>query len=196
MDGNNQTKTLNDQISSLKKQNSELMDKLNKQEEKPVDGDAADGQYKNPVIKSSDPNIGYVTTLEVGGVNKRIQINVKNGTIYSCNVFTDGGLGSECEISGISGDIYSMVHFLEGQDFNSNDGVGFIMADGTVEYFSLMEAMENDDYSIKGKLNIDGYVVNAFNIEVGNESSYSGAASTIFVLRDGSILKFNESMLN
>ncbi len=36
MDGNSQTKTLNDQIGDLKKTNSELMEKLSRQEEKPV----------------------------------------------------------------------------------------------------------------------------------------------------------------
>ena len=211
MDGNSQTKTLNDQISSLKKTNNELMEQLSEANANADDGGDTiididtSNDYGNPVIASSNSSERYTINFGATGIalgdgnNKRISINVTEGDISGCQIYNGNSLVSECEITGISGKIYNVINFGEGQALDENNGIGFIMTDGTVEYIPLIQAMENDDYSIKGKLNIDGYVVNAFGIGVGfeiSEGAYGGYVSTVFVLRDGSFVKFDKSMLD
>ena len=70
------------------------------------------------------------------------------------------------------------------------------MTDGRVKYFSLYNAVENNDYSIRGDVKIDGRVTDVAEIRVSpTEAPVGGYGSSVFVLDDGSFVKFDESML-
>ena len=58
--------------------------------------------------------------------------------------------------------------------------------------------MKNNDFSIKGKLNVDGFVTDAIEITAGptDPGVAGGYGSTIFILKDGTYVKFDETMLN
>ena len=102
--------------------------------------------------------------------------------------------GRECNITGLNGKIYKVVDFWAGH-MKMNENIGFIMQDGTVQYFDFNNAVANNDFSVK-KLNINGFVIDAFDMGIGStESPIGGYVATIFVLSDGSNIKYTESML-
>lgn len=171
---------------------------------------------QNPVIAAAAPmiySINFTSGVISYGENGEfsLSLSVRNGEISDCSVNSidtkwiggnDGGIVrntrflKDCSISGISGKIYKIVEIGEGQDA-LDDSVAFIMEDGSVEYLSLNDALENSDFSINGKLKIDGFVIDVFTIGVGQEgASTGGYGSTIFVLADGSYVKYDASMLN
>ncbi|MBQ3352995.1 hypothetical protein IJG89_01425 [Candidatus Saccharibacteria bacterium] len=210
MDGETQKSGLNEQISTLKAQ-------INKLQEESVANTSDDTtSYQNPVISSTNSDEQYQIWLKssryfTGGENgefETLQIGVKNGEIAACNIYkgsidaetvsvTSERLESECEITGIDGKIFDVTEFGEGQD-NSESNIGFIMTDGTVQYFPFYESMKNKTFAIEGKLNIDGFVTNAIDISAGptDPNAVGGYGSTIFILKDGSFVKYDKSMLN
>lgn len=158
--------------------------------------------FRNPVIKSNNSSEKYSLGLKSSNVpegssGKYIMINVDEGRNINCTKWLIGGsYDGDCVVSGLNGEIYKIVEFGEGQE-NSGNSIGFIMTDGTVQYFSLWEAVLNDDYNIRGTANIDGYVVDALDIAVGpTDSPVGGYGSTVFVLSDGSYVKYDKSMVN
>ena len=101
----------------------------------------------------------------------------------------------DCNITGLTGEIYKVVEFGAGQ-VNVDNSIGFIMTDGTVKYFPLYDAVTSNDFSIKGSVNIEGYVVDVIDINVMDlERGYGGYVSSMFVLSDGSYKKYDTSML-
>ena len=168
--------------------------------------------YKNPAIKSSDPNETYRLWFETSryftGEDsnfKTMQIGVENGAIYACRIYihslsddqTNGGRQeSDCNITGVVGEIYDIIEFGEGQD-NGNSNIGFIMVDGSVEYFPFIESMANNSFDASKKLHIDGYVIGAKRITAGptDPSAMGGYNSTVFILTDGNFIKYKDSML-
>lgn len=171
---------------------------------------------QNPVISATAPTVysinftsGFIGYGENGEFS--LSLNVRNGEISGCSVNSidskwvggnDGGIVrntrflKDCSINGVTGKIYKVVEIGEGHDA-LYDSVAFIMEDGSVEYLSLNDALEKSDFNINGKLKIDGFVVDAFTIGVGQEgASAGGYGSTIFVLADGSYVKYDTSMLN
>lgn len=155
--------------------------------------------YENPVIKSDNANETYMVfrtiPLILDDGQKSIYIYIKDGKVNSCEIFgalAGGGYAGEesCTISGLEGEVYDVVGFNAGQAAFTN--IGFIMTDGTVKYIPY-ESITNKDFSVKGTLNIDGYVVSTTEVSVHN--GMSGYAATVFVLRDGTFVKFDDSML-
>ena len=73
------------------------------------------------------------------------------------------------------------------------------MEDGTVQYLKLQEAFDNMDFNIKDKINIDGFVTDIFNIGAGfyddNGEFLGSGGSTVFILRDGTYLKYDPSSM-
>lgn len=158
--------------------------------------------FQNPVIKSNDPGLKYSlgmksSNVPEGSSGKYIIINVDEGRNISCTKWLIGdSYEGDCAVSGLSGEVYKIVEFGEGQE-NSGNSIGFIMTDGTVQYFPLWEAVLNDDYSIRGTANIDGYVVDALDIAVSpTDSPVGGYGSTVFVLSDGSYVKYDKSIVD
>ena len=164
--------------------------------------------YKNPIIKGNNTSEAYDVIFESGSIQgsgvDTVQIIYANGAVESCvlmdkEYYENGGYRgtkiNDCNIVGLSGDIYKIIEFGEGQ-MNNKASIGFIMTDGTIKYIPLYDAVNNNDFSIKGNVNIDGYVVDAINVGVKDlDRGYGGYQSTIFVLADGSTVKYSESML-
>ena len=194
MDGNAKVEQLNSRIDSLKQQDSELQEDNNNVAVAAVDND---NDYENPIIRSSSSDEEFRIWLESSIVDeKRMEIGVKDGKVDICSIYNrSGAFISDCTINGITGEIFDMIEFGEGQD-NGGSNIGFIMTDGTVQYFPFVEAMNNNSFVIKGKLGLDGFITNAINITAGptDPGVVGGYGSTIFVLRDGSYVKYDESM--
>lgn len=177
-----------------------------------TDGGTAGGSFINPVVK--DP-MGTNTWSEyyessrlyVNGT-KTVGIVVKDGEVDSCEIQglvevpTEDGKGMmtegstlECVVSGLTKDIYKVVEFGGGtspEEFN----LGFIMTDGSVYYVNTVNAIQNNSFAVKGPVKVDGYVVDAIKIDIApTDENPGGALSSAFVLQDGSIVEFNNSML-
>lgn len=178
------------------------------------DAPHSDENRSNPVISATPPmeyNMVF-TSGSIGYGDKgefSLTLRMKNGQIWDCEINSieskwvgdiDGGVVkntsvlNSCSINGITGKIYKIVEIGEGHDA-LYDSVAFIMEDGSVEYLVLNDALERSDFNIKGKLDIDGFVIDAFTVGVGEEGAVGGYASTIFILSDGTYLKYDESML-
>lgn len=172
---------------------------------------------QNPVISATAPkryNLGFDSPrFPIGSNDYYVKLGIVDGSINSCGLYvhTIDWVGydaieknrfeKDCDgINGISGKIYKAAIAGEGQD-SSLSNVAFIMEDGTVSYIPAEElvrgVVDNGSATIKGTLNINGFVVDAFTVEVGEEGSTAGGyATTIFVLSDGTYVKYDGSMLN
>lgn len=207
IDGEAQKKELNDQISSLKVQNSELLE-----ESKSIEVDNSEttdlaivNEHKNPIIVSNESGKTYSVMFDSASVGisngdgglHSIRIGIKDGMVDSCYESfansNEGGVSGTCEIVGLTGKVYKVIEFGQGHD-SAFDQIGFIMEDGTIPYFSLYDAIANGDYEVDGILKFDTPVVDALQINVAE--GYTGYGSTVFVMSDGSYVKFDESMLN
>ena len=208
MDGNAQKDALNEQINTLKRQNNDLQEQLGSGEI------VVDTENVNPIITSSDSGEEYSIYFDssnVYGVSDAniVNIGIKDGTISSCElgkrVYESNQEGyntygttkiKDCNITGISGEIYKVVEFGAGQD-NSDSNIGFILTDGTVDYLPLYESVRDDNFAIRGKVGVGGDVVDIFSVGVDPTTSpVGGYMSSVFVLNDGTFVKFNEAMLN
>ena len=163
--------------------------------------------YKNPVIKSTNSEKSYSIMFESSLINSNtdaniVSINLENGAVSSCELGkrtyeADGGNGTSmagsCRITGLDGEIYRIVEIGAGHD-NSENVIGFIMTDGTVKYIPLYDAIERNEFAVKGSLKIDGYVIDKCDINVGE--GMTGYHSTVFVLSDGTFIEYDKSMLN
>lgn len=195
MDGNNAKNSLNAQITELQQQNAELQDELSSGA---TSSDVL--VYSNPVLDGSNGkayHLSYESPAYSLGVNneKILDLGVENGALTYCWVRQTGTAGEECTIPGLSGEIYNIIDFTLPAQSPDLLNIGFIMTDGSVEYFSFMDVMQNGNFEVK-KLNLDDYVINA--VTVGGKSSDPVDGSgvvTLFVLRDGSFVEIDESML-
>lgn len=207
MDGNAQKDALNEQINALKQQNNDSQNELDN------GSSAADGKsHINPVIVSQDSEntytISFSSSKVLGGTNalgestQVLDISVVNGEIVQCSVsdatYHEGGGVSktnskDCVVNGLDGDIYKIVEFGAGHD-NLNDVIGFIMTDGVVYYLPLYDSVQNENYDIRGKVNLPGKVVDI--LTTGVDNGVTGWVGTVFVLDDGTIVEYDNTMLN
>ena len=199
MDSNTQKDSLNKQISDLRKQNNDLLEQIEDDVEIDIETGLA---HKNPVIESDNSEVfyslGFESSYILGQSTKRVTISVTDGKVSLCKIMERIADSSwrdveECSIDGIDGNIYKIVEFGEGQE-NSGDMIGFIMEDGKVAYLKLYDFASNNSVSIQGYLNVDGVVTDALEIGVGNGVA-GGYGSTVFVFSDGSVAKYDGSML-
>ncbi|MBR0242927.1 hypothetical protein IJQ51_03195 [Candidatus Saccharibacteria bacterium] len=175
-------------------------------------GGTLGGSFTNPVVEDPTGTNTWSeyyesSRLYVDGT-KTVEMIVKNGEVDSCQIQglvevpTEDGKGTmtegattECVVSGLTKDIYKIVEFGQGispEDFN----LGFIMTDGTVYYVNTMNAIENNNFAVRGPLSVSGYVVDSLKIDIApTEENPGGALSSVFVLQDGSLVEFNSSML-
>ena len=205
LDGNSRVQKKDEQIKELQGQSIEKKDETVVENDATVVMDEVDNGdgYRNPVIKSDNTDLIYRVGFESSYYyddnyqNYVMSINLKDGEIDTCSIYkADGAFDSECRITGLNGEIFKVIEFGEGQS-NVDSSIGFIMTDGTVQYFPFIEAMKNKDYSIKGQLSINGFVHDAFNINVGasDPNVAGGYGSTVFIIDDGAFLKFDRSMV-
>lgn len=211
MDGNDRVAKKDEQISDL---NSQLAEKEAMVGDEMISDETIGDEntaYVNPVIKSTDPTEEYTLYLhllspgQVEGADV-VDIKAKNGVVEECKLgklgVTSGTntLGTitpvgDCDISGLEGEIFKIVEFGSGQD-HSNTRIGFIMTDGSVKYtLPIQEAVSNNDFGIKGNLGIDGKVSDVLDASIYEVELYTGYVASIFILKDGSFVKFDESMI-
>lgn len=190
MDKNAQEDRLNSQISALSNQ-------LQEKNENNTDDDITSDAAVNPVISSQNPDeVNRVYFNTVG--DSRIRLMIDGGVLTECAFESDTDHDSAwdvttCDLGTIDGEIYKAISFGGTQEYDPY--VGLIMTDGTVKYFSFYDAMNNGEYSLK-TLSLDGKVIDSVKIAAGpSGGSAGGYISNVFVLNDGTFLKFDESML-
>lgn len=166
--------------------------------------------FNNPVVENADgtwTEYFESTRLFVEGT-KSVAITLKGGEVTRCvvqglvEVPTDDGKGTmtvgeekECIVSGLINDVYKVVEFGKGispEEFM----IGFIMTDGEVYYIKTAEAIANNDFAVKGPVNVGGYVVDVIRLDVlPTDDNPAGGLSSVFVMRDGSLVELEDSML-
>lgn len=162
----------------------------------------------NPILSNDSYSIGFTERYYTSdGQTNQLGVSVNNGTISSCtvstvtptyvesistNAFTVKYL-KDCTINGISGKISKVARIGEGQD-GSGDSIAFVLEDGTVDYLPMDGSFESSaEETIKGKIKIDGFVTDIMTINVKQEMG--GYVSTVFVLSDGTIVKYNKDTM-
>ncbi len=82
----------------------------------------------------------------------------------------------------------------------ASSNIAFVMKDGTVEYVPIADFMEeitnNEKAAIKGTLKIDGFVIDVLAADIRQKGTAGSYSMTIFVLPDGSYIKYDTSTLN
>lgn len=158
----------------------------------------------NPIINSTTTErygISYNTSFYASdGTPKSIRIYVNNGVISNCDIYAIEPASThlkECKINGISGKIYKIATIHEGHDAD-DDSVAFILEDGTVDYLPLNGVFESSsEETIKGKVNISGFVTDIFWIGVSSTDpeAIGGGTSSVFVLSNGTFVKYNKDTM-
>lgn len=192
MDSESKKDELKSQISSLKTENDELQEMIggsNGREN--IDGGAQSGNsFENPVISSNSTEYWYSIPFNSANVSnsdgevlKHLSLAIKDGEVERCSIdyvnSLEGGIGSTCSITGLNGSVYKVIEFGSGQDA-TNDKIGFIMKDGTVQYLSLHDAINNNDFTIDGVLEFDKPVIDSVGLQVSSDASgyFSKAGDT------------------
>ena len=156
---------------------------------------------KNPIISSQPPiNLTYNLISDPTQIDRaefyRLSLGVHDGEVSHCFIDTSSQYNEgwhshgDCEVSGLSGKVYKAIKIGEGQD-GIYDAIGFIMEDGSVEYLKQYEAIDDMDFSIDGKLNIDGFVVDSFQASVHEDHTIGGHITTVFITSDGKTIMYD-----
>ena len=199
MDGNSQKEQLNSQIDSLKSQISELQEKTDENNETE---EIEEKVLQNPIITASDPKIygvQYSIPVSDGKTDANSMVfHVKEGKLDQCSI--SNVQDWECTINGLPDGIYKMGTIFEGNGIGS-EKIGFVMEDGSVWYASIYDETNLGAAEIKRdltakKMNIDGFVKDIIKITYNSDKNnpVGGVISTVFVLSDGSLVKYDESM--
>ncbi len=173
-------------------------------DKKTIKIDESNVKKTNPIINSTATErygISYNTSFYASdGTPKSIRIYVNNGVISNCDVYAVEPASThlkECKINGISGKIYKIATIHEGHDAD-DDSVAFILEDGTVDYLPLNGVFESSsEETIKGKVNISGFVTDIFWIGVSSTDpeAIGGGTSSVFVLSNGTFVKYDKATM-
>ena len=153
--------------------------------------------YSNPVIPYGTLfNSSYLFQQDK---TERVSIGIESGKIANCTVNEKIGEDgwqtvSQCSVGGIDGNIYKVVEFGEGHD-NTDSMIGFIMEDGKIAYVRLDEFATNNSPSIAGYLNLEKKAIDALEVGVSESGGVGGYGSTVFVMSDGTFVKYDSAML-
>ena len=162
-----------------------------------------DGTNENPVLTAEAPEVYTISvsssTFKVGDNSAYLYLKLKNGAISECVMNVRDASGSynkvDCQISGVVGRIYKIVQVNSTINGEFESALGLILTDGMVKYVPL-SGVSGSVFSVKGTLHIDGYVADAIGAEVKPNEYLEGSDwTTLFVLKDGKVLKFDETML-
>ena len=196
MNGNAKVEQLNSQVDSLKRQNSELQDKVNNSGDIAPSGGASEGVV-NPIIQNQDSEIlDRVSFVSVG--NPRIRVILDKGDLSECSFESDEDRDNdwdvkECDLGDLGGKVYKVVSFGGTQELDPY--IGFIMTDGTVKYLSFYDVINSGNYTLR-TLVLDGKVIDIVKIISGQKGATAGGYITnVFVLNDGTVVRFDESMV-
>ena len=205
MDGNSQVAKKDEQIADLRGQ---LAEKSGMVEDDMTVVDTGDGisssanVLKNPVIVAESPmrySVFHTLSVVLAGSGNTVGLDfmVDDGNKLTCRF---QGEASNCEITGVPDGIYKMATLHEGNGLGS-EKIGFLMQDGTVWFAPIYNNNDANSGAIRTmvakKANIDGFVKDIVEIQytadVNVPTSGSGF-STVFVMSDNSIIRYDESM--
>ncbi|MBR3385971.1 hypothetical protein IKG68_00125 [Candidatus Saccharibacteria bacterium] len=187
--GNSQADSLNKQITTLKQTNNTLQSQV---------------ISANPVIASGEDSTDtyeLTYTMRIASQGRFIQIKLLEGAINSCTIgsIVDGNLSfaepMSCAATGLEGEIYQIITIGRGQSADTSR-IGFLMTDGTVHFTSntLADLVANPTFDASNVLTLDGFVINALEVDA-YAAQGGGFVETVFVMSDGSIVPYEESML-
>lgn len=96
-----------------------------------------------------------------------------------------------CTISGLSGKISKAVLAASGHEpGESNTRIVFLMEDGTVQYVTTTELLDNREGVVAKDLNLEGFIADIVFAGAHDKDSMYGFATTLFVKSDGSVIDF------
>ena len=194
MDKNQEVDRLNKQISDLKTSISNMTPKESSGSDS-SDESTDEIKRTNPIISDVVDGWDITTYSNISiGDGKYMELSIKGGAVQYCGI-QNSGPSIDCAIGGLDGRVYKADWIGEGQALDDTRNMAFIMEDGTVQYFGLLDAADKTAFDIKGVLNIDGKVVDIIHANATKSGLMGGFGTTLFVLSDGSYVKFDKSML-
>ena len=200
MDGNSRVAKKDEQITDLNSQLAEATQSVMEVGTTVVDVES-DSALSNPVITAVSPaeyKVSHSLPVTIDGSNSTtLEITVTDGSNPVCS-FLNLPNGGDCSISGLPDGVYKIVTINEGQGVGY-EKIGFLMSDGSVWFapiYSSLESVNANRELMVRKANIDGFVKDIVNIVYIPDvnSQVGGGVSTMFVMSDNSIVKYDDSM--
>ena len=195
MDGSAQVAKKDEQIADLRSQLAEKNEVV--EEDVAIEDTATDGDMGNPIISTASPaqyKVRYTIPVYVdSGTGNSFVVTIKDGNYESCGV--TGIPTDDCVITGVPSGIYKAVTLYEGNGIGS-EKVGFLMSDGSLWYVDLYEGSTLKKEMQAKKANVPGFVKDVVNVTYTSDtnSPTDGYGSTVLIMSDGSIMKYEDSL--
>ena len=206
LDGNSRSQKKDEQISQLQSQLAEKSEMVVEDDTTVVDDGGNVSSLENPVIKATPPaqyelrhSISVVST---GSPNEAtMTFSAVDGGSLGCR-FPNSVVTGGCTVSGVPEGIYKIVTIHEGNGIGS-EKIGFLMKDGTAWFAPIyingdVNAGVNTNLQAK-RINIDGFIKDVVEVAYTsdiNEPTGGSGFSTVFVMSDNSLIKYDDSMFN
>ncbi len=200
MDGNSQVAKKDEQIADLRGQLAEKGSVVVDDTTITNDGDV--NSSMNPIIRATSPaqySIHHSISLyDVENMNgSTMTFITTDGGNLECRYPSLAETGG-CSINGVPDGIYKIITIFEGNGIGS-EKVGFLMSDGTVWFAPIYNNSDanagvNRELQAK-KANIDGFVKDIVEVDyISDINRGYGAISTVFVMDDNSLIKYDDSL--
>ena len=206
MDGNSRAQKKDEQISQLQSQLAEKSEVVVDDDTTVVDDGGNVSSLENPIMKATPP-AQYELRHSISVVSAEnpnagtMTFSSVDGKYLECS-FPNSAATGGCSVSGVPDGIYKIVTIHEGNGVGS-EKVGFLMKDGTVWFAQIYNNGDanvgvNTNLQVK-KINIDGFIKDvvevAYTSDINQPTGGSGY-STVFVMSDNSLIKYDDSMFN
>ena len=206
LDGNSRAQKKDEQISQLQSQLAEKSEVVVDDDTTVVDDGGNVSSLENPVIKATPPaqfELRHsISVVSNGSPNEAtMTFSAVDGGSLGCR-FPNSVVTGGCTVSGVPEGIYKIVTIHEGNGMGS-EKVGFLMKDGTAWFAPIynngdVNAGVNTNLQAK-RINIDGFIKDivevAYTFDI-NEPTGGSGFSTVFVMSDNSLIKYDNSMFN
>ena len=156
--------------------------------------------FQNPVIENSggssyDVMHSVPVYIQNNDTNTSIYFYTKNGQFGNCYI---ANTMDNCSVNGLPEGIYKMATIFEGNGMG-DEKIGFLMTDGSVYFAPIYEGADSGNLNVNmnltaKKANIDGFVKDIVSINYCSETDHYCYASTVFVMSDNSLIKYDKSM--
>ena len=206
LDGNSRAQKKDEQISQLQSQLAEKSEVVIEDDTTVVDDGENVSSLENPIIKATPPaqyELRHsIPVASIGGPDTATMffssVDGENLTCRYPNAVETGG----CTISGVPDGIYKIMTIRQGNGIGS-EKIGFLMKDGTVWFASIYKNNDansgvNTDLQVK-KVKIDGFVKDVVEVAYAadiNEITAGSGFSTVFVMSDNSLIKYDDSLFS
>lgn len=195
MDGNSQVAKKDEQIADLRGQLAEKNEAV--EEDVAIADTVTDSDMSNPIISTALPaqyKVRYTIPVYAdGGTGNLFVVTIKDGNYESCGVVDIPT--NDCVITGVPSGIYKAVTLYEGNGIGG-EKVGFLMSDGSLWYVDLYEGSTLKKEMQAKKANVPGFVKDVVNVTYTSDtnSPTGGYGSTVLIMSDGSIMKYDDSL--